>query len=194
MFTVLGVGQQLPQHASNCAYLVPDYWDDWFKFRTMFTLYVYDLRSVRDKVGSVKIGQAGLLPAPAGTDIPPGSRTPLLPGSFSELNDHQFFSLGQDEDYYATLRGFPNEMGIRILRRLCDCAFNPEILERHRLEPVMTESLLRSIQELNVRNRLNRLAHDNPMLTRFEFRYIFPPVPAETGGLIPMSPAVMQFR
>ncbi len=66
MFTVLEVGQQLPQHGTNCAYLVVDNWDDWFKFRTMFTLFVFDMRSTRHRVGSVKIGQAGLLPSSGG--------------------------------------------------------------------------------------------------------------------------------
>lgn len=194
MFTVLGAGQQLPQHGTSCAYLVVDHWDDWFKFRTMFTLFVFDARSMRHRVGSVKIGQAGLLPAPAGADIPPGSRTPGLPNAFVELDDRQFFSLGQDEDYYATLRSLPNGLGIRVLRALCDCAFNLEILERHQAELVMSESILRSIQEPNVRNRLNRLAHGNPVLTRFEFEYSFPPAPAEADGLPPLPPAVMQFH
>lgn len=194
MFTVLGAGQQLPQHGTNCAYLVVDHWDDWFKFRTMFTLFVFDARSIRHMVGSVKIGQAGLLPAPAGTDVPLGTRIPALPNAFTELDKRLFFSLGQDEDYYATLRALPNGQGITILKALCDCAFNLDILEQHRAELVMSESILRSIHEPNVRNRLNRLAHGNPALTRFEFQYTFPPAPAEADGLPPIPPAVMQFQ
>src|SRR5690606_39915909 len=57
--------------------------------------------------------------------------------------------------------------------------FNLDILERHQAELVMSESLLRSIHEPNVRNRLNRLAHGNPALTRFEFQYTFPPARSE---------------
>ena len=83
MFTVLSAGQQIPQHGTSCAYLVVDQWDDWFKFRTMFTLFVFDIRSIRHRVGSVKIGQAGLLPAPAGAEIltaagPQGFQTPSV--------------------------------------------------------------------------------------------------------------------
>ncbi|RDS89089.1 AAA family ATPase [Pseudomonas fluorescens] len=194
MFTVLEVGQQLPQHGTNCAYLVVDNWDDWFKFRTMFTLFVFDMRSTRHRVGSVKIGQAGLLPSSGGADAPAGSRTPGLPGAFVQLDEHQFFSLGQDEDYYSALLALPNGQGITILRSLCDCAFNLEILDRHLPELVMSESILRSIHEANVRNRLNRLANGNPELTRFEFQYTFPPAPAEPDGLPPLPPAVMQFQ
>ncbi|WP_059396167.1 AAA family ATPase [Pseudomonas putida] len=194
MFTVLAAGQQVPQHGTNCAYLAVDHWDDWFKFRTMFTLFVFDSRSSRHRVGSVKIGQAGLRPAPSGTDIPAGSRTPALPDAFPHLDPHQFFSLGQDEDYYSTLLALPSGLGIKILRALCDCAFNLEILDRHLAELVMSESILRSIHEPNVRNRLNRLAHGNAELTRFEFQYTFPPGLAEADGLPPLPPAEMQFQ
>lgn len=84
-----------------------DHWDDWFKFRTMYTMLVYDDNGVRHRIGSVKIGQSGLLPAQAAQGLPPGTRVPQLPPSFDRLDPAVFFSLGQDEDYYSTLRSLP---------------------------------------------------------------------------------------
>ncbi len=193
MFTVLRPAQQIPQQARSQAFLVIDYWDDWFKFRTMFTLFVFDANGTQHRPGSVKIGQAGLLPGPRGSEIPAGTRSPIVPETFDALDPAQFFSLGQDEDYYATLWAIPDGFGITILQALCDCAHNLSILDQHRSEMVMSESLLRSIHEPNVRNRLHRLANGNPDLTRFEFEYTLPtPSPDDRGMQLP--PPTMQFR
>lgn len=194
MFMVIQGVQAIPQQAMNRAYLIPDYWDDWFKFRTMYTLFVCDANGIKHRVGSVKIGQAGLLPSPSEPNLPPLTRTPSLPDHFDALPSEQFFSLGQDEDYYATLRSLPRGMGVRILSALSDCAYDLDILDRHFAELVMYESLLRSVHEANVRNRLNRLAHGNPMLTRFEFQYTMPPAIADEGGPPPLPSPVMQFQ
>lgn len=193
MFTVVNTAQQIPQQARSCVYLLTDYWDDWFKFRTMFTLFVFDANGTRHTPGSVKIGQAGLLPGQGGANVPPGTRSPTLPLTFNALDSAQFFSLGQDEDYYATLRSLPNGLGLVILRALCDCAFDLDVFDRHRFELVMGESLLRSVHEPNVRNRLHRLAHGNPMLTRFEFQYTLPAALADDGSVL-LPPPTMQFR
>lgn len=60
MFTLLDPAQSLPQESNSHVYLVRDNWDDWFKFRTMFTLFVFDHVGVRRRVGSVKIGETSL--------------------------------------------------------------------------------------------------------------------------------------
>ncbi|WP_044872474.1 AAA family ATPase [Pseudomonas sp. LFM046] len=193
MFTVVNSVQQIPQQARSQVYLLTDYWDDWFKFRTMFTLFVFDAHGTRHRPGSVKIGQAGLLPGQGGSQTPPGTRTPVLPETFNSLDPEQFFSLGQDEDYYATLRSLPYGFGISILNALCDCAYDLSTFDRHRLELVMGESLLRSVHEPNVRHRLHRLAHGNPVLTRFEFQYTLPVAHASEGGTSHLPPT-MQFR
>lgn len=193
MFTVIGPAQQIPNSATSHIFLFPDSWDDWFKFRTKFMLIVFDAAGTRYLPGSVKIGQAGLLPAGRGTDIPPGSRTPNLPAQFISLDPAVYFSLGQDEDYYATLASLPDGLGMRILQGLCDCAFNLQIFDTHHGEEVMRESLLRSVAELNVRNRLHRLAHGNAVLTRFEFDYSLPFPPA-VAGVPPILPPTMSFQ
>lgn len=37
--------------------LVHDNWDDWFKYSTMYTLYIVNDSSILDQIGSVKVGQ-----------------------------------------------------------------------------------------------------------------------------------------
>lgn len=192
MFTVVESALLVPRQAQSQVFLIVDYWDDWFSFRTMFTMIVFDNQGQRHTPGSVKIGQAGLLPSRGGEDLPPGRRRPDLPPNFEALDPAHHFSLGQDEDYYATLRTLPQDFGITILKGLCDCAYNLEIFARHLNEPVMSQSLLRSVHEPNVRHRLHRLAHGDAVLTRFEFEYTLPAPPIE-NGVPPPPPTPMQF-
>ena len=171
MFTIIENPTQIPQNVRSQAYLVIDNWDDWFCFRTMFTLIVFDASGDKHVPGSVKIGQAGLLPSAWSETLPQGSRTPNLPTQFSSLNPAVFFSLGQDEDYYATLNTLEPNFRNSLLVGLCDCAYDLEIFQDHKTEVVMEQSLLRSVHETNVCNRLHRLAHGNVELTRYEFEY-----------------------
>lgn len=175
-FTVVEDLREIPAQPRTAAFLVKDYWDDWFSFRTMFTLWVFDEVGTRHRVGSVKIGQRGLRAsrsAERGTDLPPNTRFPNLDQTFDSLNEN-FFSLGQDENYYETLNGFSLGLRERILVGLRDCAFNLAIFEAERAQAVMRTSLLRGISEQNVRGRLHRLSMGDAALTDFQFDYEFP--------------------
>lgn len=191
MFTVVQSTAQVPLMAREQAFLVSDYWDDWFSFRTTFSLIVFDTEGTKYALGSVKIGQAGLRGAAGAQNLPPGTRTPDLPAQFLALPAERFFSLGQDEDYYAILGAMHGNYGHLVLQRLSDCAFDLAIFARHRHEPVMTQSLLRSVHDANVRNRLHRLAHGNAVLTRFEFDFTLPGTAANEGP--PAPPTTMHF-
>lgn len=177
-FTIIDELREIPTDARSAAFLVTDYWDDWFSFRTMFSLWLFDEIGVRHRVGSVKIGQHGLLPSggvPAGTVMPPDTRYPNLPRTFDAV-DNRFFSLGQDENYYETLHGLSEGLRNRVFLGLRDCAFNLDIFEAERTQTVMNQSLLRSISETNVRGRLHRLAMGDATLTEFRFNYVFPAI------------------
>lgn len=195
MFTIVEFSSAIPPDARSHVYLIIDRWDDWFKFRTMFSMVVFDNNGSRHSVGSVKIGQAGLMPAAlGGAALVPGTRVPQLPQTFASLDPNHFFSLGQDEGYYSTLRSLPAHIRDYILVNLCDCAYNLAILDQHLNQMVMQESLLRSVREGNVRNRLHRLAHGNAELTRFQFQYTLPAAPAEAGQLVPPLPPTLTFQ
>ncbi len=173
MFTVVrslpGVATRTRRHA----YLVVDNWDDWGKFRTMFTLYVVDADGTTHEPGSVKVGEVGLQARSGREPIEPGFRAPTLPQQFDQLQANHF-SLGQTENYYETLNALDPAFKDEILLALRDCAFEPAIFDANQDEEVMSESLLRNVPERNVRNRFHRLAHGNALLTRFEFEYQLP--------------------
>lgn len=161
LFTVLPSYGSLPPTPGH-AYLIKDNWDDWFRFETKYHLTVVDLKGERHDAGAVKIGQFGQT-----------ERVPSVPPEFDAL-DERFFSLGQSEDYYATLNELGHELRTRLLRALRDVAYDTALFERARGERVMRDSLLRSVTQERVRTRLHRLAHGNAQLTQFAFTYEFP--------------------
>ncbi len=178
-FHILASGEGLPADRAGQCFLIEDGWDDWFSFRTMFTLVVFDATGQRVTPGSVKIGERGLRPA-RGVDAGPGDRAPGLPRRFEQL-DEQFFSLGQDENYYETLASLQGGLGTAILVALRDCANDLELFEAIIEEPVTMTSLLRSVRPSTVRMRFHRLARGNAVLTPFRFVYVFPANPGAVG-------------
>lgn len=157
----------------NHVYLLRDRWDDWGKFCTQFSVHAVDATGEIHSLGSVKIGEIGLKPRNASAPQEQGFRSPTLHEEFEKL-DESHFSLGQGENYYETLNGLNDDFKFSILSGLRDCALDVSIFEKHAQDEVMTESLLRGVQERNVRNRYHRLALGNAALTKFEFKFDFP--------------------
>lgn len=154
-------------------YLIIDRWDDWGKYRTQFSVYVIDNKNEEHALGSVKIGENSLQPKGGGESLTPGFRTPTIPTEFDQLGS-QHFSIGQSENYYETLNELDEDFRTAILRGMRDCAYDLDIFEENISEDVMSESLLRNIQQRNVHNRYHRLAQGDAVLTRFEFSFTFP--------------------
>ncbi len=186
-FTVISAWSEVPPNARDAAFLLVDNWDDWFSYRTMFTLWVFAEQGGQHRVGSVKIGQKGLLSSRANVPQTPGTRSPNLPKTFDLLNE-DFFSLGQDENYYETLNSLSEVQRERIIKGLRDCAFDLAIFDAAQAEDVMTVSLLRSVDASNVRGRLHRLSIGDATLTEFKFEYSFP----EPGD--DLMPTVIRFE
>jgi hypothetical protein len=172
-FTVISTWNEVPPNPHDAAFLLVDNWDDWFSYRTMFGLWVFTEEGVQHRVGSVKIGQKGLAASRADMPPGPGVRSPDLPRTFDAL-DENFFSLGQDENYYETLNSLSEAQRKRVLVGLNDCAFNLAIFDAAQSEDVMTVSLLRGVDASNVRGRLHRLSNGDATLTEFKFEYSFP--------------------
>jgi predicted ATPase len=174
-FTLIEWGGPLPPEAKGCAFLREDNWDDWGKYRTVFRLIVFDEKGDIHNAGDVKIGQKGLKP---NISVSPGSRAPTLPTSFDRLPE-EFFSLGQDENYYETINLLGEPLRTHVLQGLNDCALNPSLFEKIQDEEVTTESLLRSVGVESVR-RFHRLARGDATLTDFNLRYQYAPSPQNT--------------
>lgn len=160
----------IPSTAREQAFLIVDYWDDWSKYRTMFTLYVFDEEGSKNLIGPVKIGQKGLMPA---AKVSVNHRTPTLQKTFYFL-EKEYFSLGQGEDYYISLNKLSDSLRHKVLSGLRDCAANLKIFEEFISEDVMNESLLRDVRAENVRGRFNRLTRGDAELTEYSFIYHLP--------------------
>jgi hypothetical protein len=142
--------------------LITDDWDDWFRFSTMYNLIVINNSGERHDVGRVKIGEFGMSE---------DQRRPDIPQSFTALGP-RFFSLGQDDSYYANLNELGSDVRDGILTALRDLAIaNPEALERALQEKVTEVSLLRSVSESTVRGQFYRMARGQARLTSYRFSY-----------------------
>lgn len=164
-FTVIQRGVNPPATA-NVAYLAIDEWDDWFKYNTMYSLLYVDDASLVHRVGSVKIGQFGMIAE---------QRRPAINEGFDEL-DERFFSLGQDEDYYENLNRLGDSTRDRILTRLRDVALYPDLFKRALEEDVTGVSLLRVVTPATVTGQFSRLARGGARLSQYEFTYSAPEV------------------
>jgi ABC-type transport system involved in cytochrome c biogenesis ATPase subunit len=170
-FTTAPNARESARTRPGIAWLGDDNWDD-FGFKTTFQLRCSNgSRGV--KVGAVKIGFFGMEPG----------RT-SLPRHFEAL-DIGFFSLGVDENYYATLRDeFDDEARLAIFSGLRDVAHDAELFERARNEPVMRESLLRGTDGDTVRTQYRRIVQGGPTLSRFHIRY---QQEAQSGSAPPLT-------
>lgn len=144
--------------------LRPVEWNDWYKYRTMFHLTIVDKARRSHVAGNLKIARQGMLPGRA-----PGVR-PELAEIFQEL-DSDWFSLGQDENYYETLNSLPGQMGEAVLRSLRDIALDVDRLAELSSEDVLGESLLRSVAIERVQDRFAPLARGEASHSTFEFSY-----------------------
>jgi hypothetical protein len=160
-FRRLTAMRRVPTGALSTAYLVPDRWDDWFTFETMFSLIVVDDVGQAHTIGMVKIGQR---------DMRVGQRTADVPEAFRQL-DSRFFSLGQDEEYYQNLNNMGDEVRESVLLALNDIALDLELFEGVQDLRVTNMSLMRSITASTVRGQLNRMAHGGARLSRYEFAF-----------------------
>ncbi|MGG8485103.1 AAA family ATPase [Streptomyces lividans] len=170
-FTTVPNARESARTRPGIAWLGDDNWDD-YGFKTLFHMRCHNgSRSV--KVGAVKIGFFGM----------EGGRTGL-PERFEALPP-DFFSLGADEDYYATLRDeFDEETRLTILSGLRDVAYYPELFEQALSEPVMRDSLLRGTDTDTVRTQYRRIVAGGPTLSRFHIRY---QQEAQSGSAPPLT-------
>lgn len=102
-FHIIDQHARVPSDAPKLsAYLNRDRWDDWGKYCTQFYLTIVDQDRKQNGIGQLKIGQRGLKAHAVSSKLQEGHRKPNVPSSFEQLDD-DFFSLGQDDEYYANL-------------------------------------------------------------------------------------------
>lgn len=158
-------GFTIPSQPAPQFYLVEDNWNDWWEYKTMYSLHYVHHNGQRQFIGSIKIGQH---------NMEKEQMRPNIPEEFDELDEQLFFSIGQDVSYYEDLNQLGDDIRQRILHALKDMALLPDIHERAKNEKVTTQSLLRDVRRTSVIGQYRRLANGDANLTAYEFKYTGP--------------------
>lgn len=135
-----------------------DNWDD-YHLKTTYVLYYVDENSIQHKIGSTKIGY-----------INQGRGHTTLPDYFEKLTE-EFFSLGQEIEFYHNLKELGQEVREVCLKGLNDLAFDLDTFAKVDNEIVLKRSLMRWVNEKMVRNQFNRVAHGGAILTDYQLEY-----------------------
>jgi predicted ATPase len=138
------------------AYLEADNWDD-FGYKTLWTLWVVNGDEVHE-IGGVKIA-----------DYEDNTR-PAVPDAFGRLPS-QFFSLGQDEDYYDNLNRLVPALRAEVLTGLNDIALDLDLLRTVGDLDVTRTSLLRWVSLEAVQTQFHRMALGGLKSSPYSFWY-----------------------
>ncbi|MFC8817880.1 AAA family ATPase [Streptomyces rochei] len=162
-FVIIDRDERIPVSPRPLAVLVRDGWDD-FGWRTMFHLKVLDADG-RHEIGPLKIGALGMSPS-AETVVQPPQEFTEIPG--------EYFSVGQDDTYYARLARLGDATRIAVLSGLRDMAFDEEIFDLARDEEVTRTALWRFLKPLVIEEQFRRIARGGARVTSFGVTYRTP--------------------
>lgn len=163
-FQVIARSTKPPYVGRNVVYLKIDHWND-HAFVTMFHLSLHDGEGKYHDIGEIKIGFKGQTEE-TGTHS-------KLPATFPYL-DEEFFSLGQDTQFYRRIAALPDELGRSILLTLRDIVLQPTLIDEVKEERVLGVSLLRGISLSIVRGQFARVLDGKAELTDFKFKFVRP--------------------
>ncbi|MGY6275718.1 AAA family ATPase [Methylomonas sp. MgM2] len=163
-FHLIPRGDTIPKTGVNTVYLQVDRWND-YSFVTMFYMSIHDAEGNYHEIGNVKIGFKGQT-----TEI---STHTTLQDSFEALEEN-YFSLGQDIDYYRRIANLPVQIRVTVLTGLRDIVYNPDLISIAREEGVFSVSLLREVSLSVIKGQFARVLVGQPPLTNFEFKFVKP--------------------
>jgi predicted ATPase len=150
-----------PNQCRSMAFLRVNNWDD-YSYKTLFFLTVFDESGVAHNIGNVKIGYSG-------QEI--GWTEEHIPSQFENLG-RNFFSLGQEAEYYQNIKSLSFELANYLLDALRDIANDDDLLASVRQEQVFKTSLLRGISLSAIHGQYKRILIGGALLTVFHFLYI----------------------
>ena len=160
-FIVLGLKEYPKDNLRNTVQLEPNNWDD-FSFKTLFNVVYQDQSGNRTELGSTKIGYRGQAS---------GWTTEKLPRFFDQLTS-EWFSVGQDVDFYVKLRKeLPEDVCSELLASLRDLAANESILTEVQDEEVFKTSLMRYVGISILHGQFRRALRGEALLDDFDFSY-----------------------
>lgn len=162
LFRICGRNEHV-RYERDVMYLHYDNWDD-YHYKTSFNSQYIDEHGGEHFLGPVKIGFV---------NMEEGKTYDHIPKSFSSLPE-QYFSLGQDDEYYENVAKLGDIKRREIFIALQDVAYNLELFRKYETEKAMCTSLMRSISGFAVRLQFNRMAHGGARLTDYNFTYSLP--------------------
>jgi len=172
-FEIIPSSKWTPDNGRGVCYLMADNWDD-FGYKTLFYLTYFDDAGEKYDIGSVKIGQFGM-------ESKQSRR--ILPPTFDRL-DEQFFSLGQDSDYYKQIVSLDADTSNAILTALNDLAADSVLYQKALKENVTGVSLLRFVNMKTIEEQFRRILDGGVELTDYNFCYVGPS--PQTEGAEPL--------
>lgn len=140
--------------------LITDSWDDNFEYETLFKLKYCISKGFSWNIGEIKIMRLGYTVTRNN-----------MPLTFESL-ENDFCSLGQDVNFYKTLRDKFSEKEVKeILNSLNDCALNDEIYEEFKNEPIFYNSLLRFSEAYKALKEAKDIIYNKAYKNEFYFKY-----------------------
>ncbi|MBN3002519.1 AAA family ATPase [Chromobacterium alkanivorans] len=156
-------GEYLTQseRGANTVVLAPSTWDD-YSYKTLFSVVFYNSGGREVEIGTVKIGYFGQ---------PTGWTIDTMQPSFGALPEN-YFSLGQDVDYYKNLQEELSEEERKdVLMALRDVVFIENLFSLACKENVFANSLTRSVSLSVIDGQFRRVLQGKAILTDFLFAY-----------------------
>ncbi|RAN48596.1 ATPase AAA [Herbaspirillum rubrisubalbicans] len=159
----------LPEDAVlPCIVFVTDNWDD-YNFKTLYHLRLFKKNGESVELGAVKILQRDV-------------KSTQLPSEFTKLEDG-FFSLGQDEDYYANIRNNLPKTHLKVLGALNDVVVKPQLLDEIETSSGFRNSLIRFNEaKICLRDGL-AILENRPRTKGYEFQYTGE-IPGAAAGVV----------
>jgi ABC-type lipoprotein export system ATPase subunit len=155
-----------------CIVVMTDNWDD-YNFKTLYRLCLFKKNGDKVVLGDVKILQRDV-------------QNTKLPNEFPALND-EFFSLGQDEDYYKNMREHLPKTHRKVLGALNDVVVKPQLLDEIETSSGFRNSLTRfNDAKICLRDGL-AILENQPREKSYEFTYTGNIPGAEAGVSIDVN-------
>lgn len=159
-FKVLSVREAPSPNLHGVVQLSPGDWDD-YSFKTSFSLSFFDQVKGRINLGTLKIGYKGQTH---------GWTKDGIRDQFTALPD-DWFSLGQDVEYYKKLANLPFEFRSALLSALRDVVADEAIFAIAGQEKVFKDSLTRGVSISSIDGQYRRVLNGEAERTDFSFAY-----------------------
>jgi predicted ATPase len=159
-FQKLPYGNRSVPPSAGVIYLNPNNWDD-FGFKTQFAVTLCRGDGQKKYIGEVKIGFV---------DQPEGWTAHTMPESF-EMLPPEFFSVGQNEEFYVNLMELTEHERMTITSGLRDVAATSTPIEVFEVHKVFHTSLLRSVSYSSIGGQFRRILEGGLVQTPYDFVY-----------------------